>query len=180
MSLVEKPHESIFSLGFKGEKTLNSLLISVFSIVKQLRTLQSDPVLVYSVVSPTTANPNSNTPVHSTDDLGSSSDESTSNQPLNINSKPYIQDNERIKSLNSECIQHLNTLKQIILDIQSSNKIEGNITENDEADETELKEQLEKLKLEAYQKNCIIKKLIDNMRLLQLTINTINRTSITD
>ncbi|EGC40033.1 hypothetical protein DICPUDRAFT_25851 [Dictyostelium purpureum] len=212
--------ELICSLAVKGEKSVHKLLLNVLSIVKYLKTLQSDPVLVYqmstkeqhsfqanqlqnlqssnntSTTSTTTGSanntatsPNTNkSPTNTSPNTGSHSN--INNQSLNLNTSSFLNDNEKIKELNQNCLTSVVALQNIIKDILNlENKIterDSNIENNDSNSshnnnsQSSLVEELENLKYEAYQKNCTIKKLIDNMRLLQLSINSMNRTSLSD
>eukprot|EP01132_Coremiostelium_polycephalum_P006816 gene6816-8455_t len=201
--------ENICSLAVQGEHLVHSLLLNIMSIIKHLKTLQSDPVLIHQVISPQplTATPNQtlsaisslnidplSSDQSSDDPLGSSSN-SINNLSLNLQYSLFNSDNEKVKQLDQQCISYLEKLKIIILKIvclekkseesKSLKEADPNELENeldqllkDDSEKTSSINELEKLKLEAYEKNCIIKKLIDNMRLLQLSINTMNRVSM--
>ncbi|KAN0018375.1 hypothetical protein ACTFIU_010991 [Dictyostelium citrinum] len=251
MDKIEVEEELICSLAVKGEKSIHKLLLNILAIVKQLKTIQSDPVLTYQVstkaqqqlqsqqlqqpqnVPSTSTNANSTNTTTTTSSSSSSSSTptttttSTTSTSSPLNSKDslaskelpppsptlptlnlnFVNDNDKIKELNQNCIQSILALQKIIKEIliletkisQRSKDIikDSSIDNNDndtimkdddnnnsntsinieKQDQNSLSNELEKLKMEAYQKNCVIKKLIDNMRLLQLSINSMNRTS---
>ncbi|KAK5577066.1 hypothetical protein RB653_002003 [Dictyostelium firmibasis] len=236
--------ELICSLAVKGEKSIHKLLLNILAIVKQLKSIQSDPVLTYQVstkaqqqlqsqqlqqpqiIPSTTTTTNTNTPSTTTTPTTSTTsplntkDSSTTTKDIASQSSPtlpilnlnFVNDNDKIKELNQNCIQSILALQKIIKEIStletkisqrskddtddtmkddndndnnnnnnnSNNNNNNNTTttiNTEKQDQTSLSNELERLKIDAYQKNCIIKKLIDNMRLLQLSINSMNRTS---
>ncbi|KAM9980846.1 hypothetical protein ACTFIY_003147 [Dictyostelium cf. discoideum] len=251
MDKIEIEEELICSLAVKGEKSIHKLLLNILAIVKQLKTIQSDPVLTYQVstkaqqqlqsqqlqqpqsvsssaTTSTTTNTNNSTTTTTT--TSSTSSTPTTTSPLNSKdsttttttttkdtpqpSSPtlptlnlnFVNDNGKIKELNQNCIQSIlalqKTIKEIsLLETKISQRPKDNIDNDDtimkddnnstttttttttttnnieKQDQTSLSNELERLKMDAYQKNCVIKKLIDNMRLLQLSINSMNRTS---
>ncbi|EAL70114.1 hypothetical protein DDB_G0274443 [Dictyostelium discoideum AX4] len=251
MDKIEIEEELICSLAVKGEKSIHKLLLNILAIVKQLKTIQSDPVLTYqvstkaqqqlqsqqlqqpqSIPSSTNNSTNTNTnnsttttttsstsstttpttttsttsPLNSKDSTATTTTKEQPSSPtlptLNLN---FVNDNDKIKELNQNCIQSIlalqKTIKEIsLLETKISQKPKDNIDNDDtimkddnnnsstsapttttinieKQDQTSLSNELERLKMDAYQKNCVIKKLIDNMRLLQLSINSMNRTS---
>ncbi|KAM9966931.1 hypothetical protein ACTFIR_007166 [Dictyostelium discoideum] len=249
MDKIEIEEELICSLAVKGEKSIHKLLLNILAIVKQLKTIQSDPVLTYQVstkaqqqlqsqqlqqpqsipsstISTTTNTNNSTTTTTTTSSTSSSSSTPTTSTTSPLNSKDsttatttttkeqpssptlptlnlnFVNDNDKIKELNQNCIQSIlalqKTIKEIsLLETKISQRPKDNIDNDDtimkddnnntstttttnnieKQDQTSLSNELERLKMDAYQKNCVIKKLIDNMRLLQLSINSMNRTS---
>ncbi|KAM9965420.1 hypothetical protein ACTFIW_005236 [Dictyostelium discoideum] len=256
MDKIEIEEELICSLAVKGEKSIHKLLLNILAIVKQLKTIQSDPVLTYQVstkaqqqlqsqqlqqpqsipssTTSTTTNTNNSTTTTTTTTISSSASSSSTTpttsttSPLNSKdsttattttttkeqqpSSPtlptlnlnFVNDNDKIKELNQNCIQSIlalqKTIKEIsLLETKISQRPKDNIDNDDtimkddnnnnnntstttttnieKQDQTSLSNELERLKMDAYQKNCVIKKLIDNMRLLQLSINSMNRTS---
>ncbi|KAN0037630.1 hypothetical protein ACTFIV_002983 [Dictyostelium citrinum] len=253
MDKIEVEEELICSLAVKGEKSIHKLLLNILAIVKQLKTIQSDPVLTYQVSTKaqqqlqsqqlqqpqnapsTSTNANStntttatssssSTPTTTTTTTSTTSTSSPLNSKDSIATKElppsptlptlnlnFVNDNDKIKELNQNCIQSILALQKIIKEIliletkisqrpkdiikdssidndndtimkddnnNNNNSSSSNTSINiEKQDQNSLSNELEKLKMEAYQKNCVIKKLIDNMRLLQLSINSMNRTS---
>ncbi|KAN0044854.1 hypothetical protein ACTA71_006380 [Dictyostelium dimigraforme] len=227
MDKIEIEEELICSLAVKGEKSIHKLLLNILAIVKQLKTIQSDPVLTYQVstkaqqqlqsqqlqqpqtntTTTTSTSSSTSSPLNPKDTASSTTTTTTTTTSKDITPQPssptlptlnlnFVNDNDKIKELNQNCIQSILALQKIIKEIStletkiSQRSIDNIIKDdNDETmkdidnnsmekqDQNSLSNELERLKMDAYQKNCVIKKLIDNMRLLQLSINSMNRTS---
>ncbi|KAF2070159.1 hypothetical protein CYY_008516 [Polysphondylium violaceum] len=221
--------ENVCALANKGEKSVRTLLYSVLQIVKQLKQLQSDPVLLHPYLQSTA--PVST--LFSEEELNINGIQVSSNIN-NTSTTSFVNDNDRIKELNDKCITQITKLKSIINEIISleskilleddnnnnnNNSYQNNLHNidnnynniddqyninmsdnnidnsnfgyrnsnsndfnynNNRFNETpeQIQNDLDRLKQEAFEKNCIIKKLIDNMRLLQFSINSMNRTTV--
>ncbi|GAM22407.1 hypothetical protein SAMD00019534_055820 [Acytostelium subglobosum LB1] len=231
--------ELICSLAEKGEHVIQYLLLSIHSITKHLQSLQWDPVFLHSIIYSPPAMGNTGNGNSGSNNSGNNVNNSANSTPLagasppagggtatprsgggadqpqlgdlnlNIDSSTFYKDNERMKHLNSQCLDYVDKLQQLVIDIvhikskletvESSNSSTTDATMDEESSSSidtnngnnnsniDIKEstqskskELEDLKMVAYKKNCIIKKLIDNMRLLQLSINTMNRANISN
>ncbi|EFA76208.1 putative mediator complex subunit 30 [Heterostelium album PN500] len=232
-SNVLSDEEILCSLAEKGENLIQFLLITVHSITKHLHSLQWDPIFLHSIISSTPSmisgggaagnaangslSGSGGGMINGNGGLDSSSGglQGVDDQQLvmNMDTSIFHKDNEKMKLLNTQCLEYIEKLQNIIVEIVNiESKLEQTTTssssttktsDNDNVEESTAttttntqdeemkdisstsssstassKQKLEELKLIAYKKNCIIKKLIDNMRLLQLSINTLNRTSL--